>query len=219
MVVEIRQQAPVVPPIKLSLAIRQLCFRYLYSITNNETSDCYIGQAVNIAKRWTQHRSQLNAGTHHNQYLQAHWDEFGERAFIFKIERECERHELDKIEEKFIDEYGTYNAEMRAYFTLSVGPDNYTMGAVGEEPITAPLENPFDPDRIARNLALMEEIMEAHLGIFENPALLDSLDSSKYPPELINGMKEGLEKELKRERKKARKKAMKKAEKHNERAA
>lgn len=60
----------------------------IYLITNTVTGTVYVGQAVNIRKRWEVHRSTLAAGKHGNRYLQRAWTKYGADAFQFSILRD-----------------------------------------------------------------------------------------------------------------------------------
>jgi group I intron endonuclease len=62
----------------------------VYCILNTLTSCAYIGQAVNIPRRWTAHKSSLRGGTHHCRYLQRSWHLHGEEFFQFFILEELE---------------------------------------------------------------------------------------------------------------------------------
>lgn len=57
----------------------------IYGIRHTESGRVYVGSAVKTNARWRQHRSQLRKGTHHNSYLQATWNKYGERAFEFVV--------------------------------------------------------------------------------------------------------------------------------------
>lgn len=46
----------------------------IYKITNLVNNKVYIGQSVNIRKRWNQHVLELNKNIHPNIYLQSAWN-------------------------------------------------------------------------------------------------------------------------------------------------
>jgi group I intron endonuclease len=60
----------------------------IYRIKNKHTGRCYIGQSQHIAARWKQHRNALRNGRHHNPWLQASWEKWGEDAFLFEVVEE-----------------------------------------------------------------------------------------------------------------------------------
>lgn len=86
-----------------------------------ENGHCYIGSAIDIKKRWCQHRSQLNLGKHPNRYLQNAWNKYGEDVFEFSVLETCfvfilifrEQHYIDSIKPK-------YNLSRTAGSTLGV---------------------------------------------------------------------------------------------------
>jgi group I intron endonuclease len=71
----------------------------IYSITNKFNGKTYIGQSININNRLTRHRYQLNSGTHPNCCLQRAWIKYGCDNFEFKVVLECNKSELDVMEE------------------------------------------------------------------------------------------------------------------------
>jgi hypothetical protein len=91
----------------------------IYSITNTITGRVYIGQAVNIAVRWSGHRGALRGGRHSNTGLQADWHTHGAAAFSFAVIEQCTRAELTEREYLWIQDYqdrpaGVYNARVRS---------------------------------------------------------------------------------------------------------
>lgn len=77
----------------------------VYRIVHIDTGRTYVGQAADLNKRWTLHRSRLNAGTHHAPHLQACWTKYGSEAFLFEIIEECAVDLLDKVEQRYLDEW------------------------------------------------------------------------------------------------------------------
>jgi len=76
---------------------------------NTLNNKIYIGSAVNILKRFTQHRHLLNNNKHFNIHLQSSWNNYGENSFIFEIIEECTLDDLYLKEEYFIKKYNTIN--------------------------------------------------------------------------------------------------------------
>jgi group I intron endonuclease len=68
----------------------------------------YIGSAVNIFARWNQHLHYLRKGYHQNIKLQRHFNKYGELDLQFSILLGCEKEDLIKIEQYFIDSYNPY---------------------------------------------------------------------------------------------------------------
>lgn len=57
----------------------------IYRITNLLDGKNYIGSAVNIDRRWKDHRNSLNSGKHHSPKLQRAWTKHGANNFGFLI--------------------------------------------------------------------------------------------------------------------------------------
>lgn len=78
----------------------------IYKITNIETNECYIGQAVDIYKRWNQHcKAGLGIDTPPGNKLYKAMQEYGLQNFTFEILLECNRDELNEKEKYFISLY------------------------------------------------------------------------------------------------------------------
>ena len=75
-------------------------------ITNQLTSECYSGQAVDIASRWKEHaKCGLGIDTPAKNKLYKAMIEYGLSHFSWEILEECERADLDEKEKFFIDLY------------------------------------------------------------------------------------------------------------------
>ena len=81
----------------------------IYMIQNKVNNKIYIGQAVDIEKRWGEHRRGLRGGYHHNKHLQNSWKREGEENFEFTILLECGEADLNMYEEYYIFELMTYD--------------------------------------------------------------------------------------------------------------
>jgi group I intron endonuclease len=81
---------------------------YLYRIVNTINGIQYIGQSVNVEKRWQDHRWFLNNNSHHNEFLQNAWKKYGEEAFRFELIAEFQsRDELNAAEAFHIETSGS----------------------------------------------------------------------------------------------------------------
>ena len=82
---------------------------------------CYIGSAVNISKRWKYHLQDLRKGVHHSTKLQRHFNKHGEIDLQFSILLGCDKEDLIKTEQYFIDSYRPYfNGSPTAGSTLGM---------------------------------------------------------------------------------------------------
>lgn len=77
----------------------------IYAITHAESGKMYVGSAVNIGRRLTQHKRRLHTGSHVNAKLQNAWNKHGENAFTFKAILVCGKDELIRYEQSLIDAY------------------------------------------------------------------------------------------------------------------
>ena len=60
----------------------------IYKIINVLNNKFYVGSAVDFTKRKDQHWYRLRKGNHVNKHLQAAWNKYGEKAFIFAVIQE-----------------------------------------------------------------------------------------------------------------------------------
>lgn len=95
----------------------------IYCIYNTITDDFYIGQAVNIRRRFYRHRWDLDNSKHCNRILQRAWKKYGGDAFEFKILAflDQDREILTVFEQIFIDNLKpVYNISPTASSNLGV---------------------------------------------------------------------------------------------------
>ena len=89
----------------------------IYKITNTETDECYIGQSLDIYKRWNEHcKCGLGIDTPPGNKLYKAIQEYGLENFTFELLAECNSQELNDKERYFIklyesDTYG-YNGNI-----------------------------------------------------------------------------------------------------------
>ena len=83
----------------------------VYKIENLVNGKVYIGKSKNIGVRWSEHRSELNNGTHINPHLQSAWYKYGESNFRFDvIYKAIDEDDALKHEEYYIAKYKSYNS-------------------------------------------------------------------------------------------------------------
>ncbi len=68
----------------------------------------YIGSAVNYHKRKQLHLCELRKNKHHSNILQNHYNKYGESDLQFSVLLGCEKEDLIKTEQYFIDSYNPY---------------------------------------------------------------------------------------------------------------
>lgn len=85
----------------------------IYRIYNKLNGKSYIGQSVNIEKRFREHFSSLGCGTHRSKHFQHAYSLYGHENFETQILEICNEDELTLKEQFWIDTanemYGVYN--------------------------------------------------------------------------------------------------------------
>lgn len=80
----------------------------IYKITSQKTGECYIGQAVDIRRRWMDHcKAGLGIDTPQGNQLYAAMLEYGLDSFSFELLLECEPSQLNEKEKYFIELYNS----------------------------------------------------------------------------------------------------------------
>ena len=92
----------------------------IYKITNKINNKCYIGQSVNINKRWNAHIHQFNNIDVYNYPLYRAFRKYGIENFSFEIIETCSRDKLNEREKYWIQYYDScYNG-----YNQSLGGDS-----------------------------------------------------------------------------------------------
>lgn len=80
----------------------------IYKITNQETGECYIGQARNVRERWNQHvKMGIGIDTPQGSKLYKAMQEYGIGCFSFELLESCSSEKLNEKERYFIDLYSS----------------------------------------------------------------------------------------------------------------
>lgn len=77
----------------------------IYKIENLLNKHCYIGQSIDILRRWRQHRSDYKV---YNTSLYAAFKKYGLENFSFEVIEECKPEELNDKEIYWIQYYDSY---------------------------------------------------------------------------------------------------------------
>ena len=83
----------------------------IYMIKNKVNGKMYIGQAIDIERRWKKHRSGLRGNDHDNKHLQNAWNKYGQENFEFSILLECDESQLNNMEIDYIAKLKTYDQD------------------------------------------------------------------------------------------------------------
>lgn len=81
----------------------------VYMLINDNTSEVYVGQSMNLEKRRRTHFEELANGTHHNSGIQADYNSGDTFTFhVIEYANQATRPELWKKEEYYIDFHDSY---------------------------------------------------------------------------------------------------------------
>lgn len=105
----------------------------IYCIENIVNNKKYIGQSIDIDSRWSKHKSELNKGTHDNDYLQKSWNKYGCDNFKFYVLEICDSDKLDERESYYIDLFNSMDRD-KGYNLKSGGQNsNYVSNEIREK--------------------------------------------------------------------------------------
>ena len=79
---------------------------YIKNLTNNKI---YIGQSVDILKRFNTHKHGLRNNAHANPHLQSSFNKYGEKNFEFGLIKSTKERYLNRLEKLFIKKYDSTN--------------------------------------------------------------------------------------------------------------
>jgi group I intron endonuclease len=75
----------------------------VYTITNAQNGNVYVGSTVDLDRRWSVHKACLRKHKHYSKLLQEDWDNFGEDCFSCQLVEPCSKETLDVWEQRYID--------------------------------------------------------------------------------------------------------------------
>jgi len=89
----------------------------IYKITNSNNGKVYIGESLDIERRWDEHKLDLENGTHDSFKLQNDYNEYGKNNFMFEVLEEIDNNLkviIQKclsyiLESKYIKKYDSIN--------------------------------------------------------------------------------------------------------------
>lgn len=108
----------------------------IYTITNISNGKIYVGQAINMFYRWSEHRCSLRNKYFENDRLQKAWNKYGEKSFIFEVLVECEERFLNSEEHYWATILKSHNREY-GYNLRPTNPEGksraFTYGPMSKE--------------------------------------------------------------------------------------
>ena len=93
----------------------------IYGILNTKNGKWYIGQSVNIERRWYQHLRTLKGYGAHNVAMSFDARKYGINAFEFTVLKLCDASQLDYYEVEYIKKY---ESASKGYNVLGPLTDN-----------------------------------------------------------------------------------------------
>lgn len=84
----------------------------IYIIKNKINKKCYVGQSIDIDKRFKSHINGLDGNYGHNPHFQSAWNKYGKDNFEFDVLEEVEdTNSLDDREKYYISLYDSFNQD------------------------------------------------------------------------------------------------------------
>lgn len=135
----------------------------IYKITNTINGKCYIGQSIDIVRRWRQHRTDYQT---EEKVLYRAIRKYGLENFSFEVLEECEVTALNERELFWINEYDSYNNGYNATLLTSVsGHPVKLLEQQVDEIISDLKDSPLSQREIAKRYGVGEDtISEINQG-------------------------------------------------------
>lgn len=95
----------------------------IYKITNLLNGKCYVGQSIDIEKRWAEHKSIYNHPRCSNYHIYRAFRKYGIENFSFSVIEECEQSLLNEREKFWIQHYNSFECG----YNMTVGGDGTEM--------------------------------------------------------------------------------------------
>lgn len=97
----------------------------IYALINTTNGKRYVGQSIDIERRWRGHLNELRSGRHGNSHLTNAWKTYGQNSFNLEILQECEgdKELLAKAEQFWIDHFDVTNRD-KGYNIAPVAASN-----------------------------------------------------------------------------------------------
>lgn len=110
----------------------------IYAIVRKGTTQAYVGQSVNVNRRWMGHKRALARGEHHCAYLQRAWNKYGADSFEFVHLVCCSRSSLNEYEAACFKQFELYNSHKTAGTGHHIGHGlSYVMTVAHKQKISA----------------------------------------------------------------------------------
>jgi|SRR5579864_6634294 len=84
---------------------KSITYSGVYQIVNKINNKSYIGSAINIHKRITEHRNDLNRKKHHSIKLQRAYDKYDNESFVVVILEIVDKNKLKISEQMYLDRF------------------------------------------------------------------------------------------------------------------
>ena len=80
--------------------------QFIYKIINTTNGKFYVGSTTNTQERFRTHRNRLRKGRHHSKHLQAAWNKYGEKVFVFFVVEDIPQGQsLREAEDRWLAEH------------------------------------------------------------------------------------------------------------------
>lgn len=81
----------------------------IYCIKNIVNGKIYIGQTIDLDKRYKEHLRELKNNYHFNEHLQKSFIKYGEESFEFIVLEKCDKDKLNDLEMHYIQRFNSLN--------------------------------------------------------------------------------------------------------------
>lgn len=135
----------------------------IYCIENKSNGKVYIGQSIDIHRRWNGHLSELRRNKHKNEKLQNAWNKYGENSFCFRVLEVTTVENLNSAEMYYI---ALFNSYKQGYNKDTGGCSHKTLSEETRAKISASKKNLSEQARenIRNGSTLSRKILQIDLN-------------------------------------------------------
>lgn len=128
----------------------------IYAIKNKINGKHYVGKAMDIPKRFNNHKHCLKKNKHRNDFLQKAWNKYGEKQFDFVVLELCEVKYLDEKEIYWIEKLKSHKTQNG--YNLTFGGD----GGILSDYSRQKLSDKMKGKKLSKEH--VEKLRKAHIG-------------------------------------------------------
>lgn len=146
----------------------------IYKITNLLNGKCYVGQSIDIEKRWAEHKSIYNHPRCSNYHIYRAFRKYGIENFSFSVIEECEQALLNEREKFWIQHHNSFECG----YNMTIGGDGTEM--ISRSDIHELWDDGLSVSDIATKIDCSPVTVSRVISCYDNMIRQSLCDAEKY---------------------------------------